>query len=542
MNILKLISFMKPVGIDPDAQAFISASGITNITEKNAIIQLVKDLKDNGLWTKMYAIYPMVGGTTTSCSYNLINPSAYQMSFSGSWTVDGSGILPNSVGSSTIYADTGFNLSTNLTSKDNVSVGVYCDNFTNNIGTPCGEIGVSNGNFLSGIGVLTAENNSGYFVSNSGSNFIQYTNTSTYTSGTYNNGTYYVTGSGFYITSRSNSATFDSFVRGNDYKNFSLASTSQTMPNKTIYVGALNPDGSFYSFCGSTNKKISFAFIGTGLSSSDVDLYFECVQRFNTALSRYIGIPYYDIYDSDAQAYIMAAGLTSFFDKSVANYLVSELKAHSLWTKMIAVYPYLGTSITAQGYNLKNTASYNLSYTTAGGITANSEGLQIVQGASFEYADTGINDNTLTASNVHIAHSYKNTNYPTGYHIGIYSLSAGGGTFIGPNAGIFQSGGASRVGPSRPGFNLIQKASSGILDLYRNGSLNSSVTAADAAATGFTLLVGGLNDYGQASQPQGRSYGVFNYTSIGTGLSSGENSTYYSIVKTAMRSLGRSSN
>ena len=37
--------------------------------------EFVKELKNNNLWSKMMAIYPMVGGTATSNKFNLkINP------------------------------------------------------------------------------------------------------------------------------------------------------------------------------------------------------------------------------------------------------------------------------------------------------------------------------------------------------------------------------------------------------------------------------------------------------------------------------------
>ena len=57
--------------VDPDAQAFITAASITDPTQQIAINQLVVDLKGYNIWSKMKAIYPYVGGTSTSTSYNL---------------------------------------------------------------------------------------------------------------------------------------------------------------------------------------------------------------------------------------------------------------------------------------------------------------------------------------------------------------------------------------------------------------------------------------------------------------------------------------
>ena len=50
-------------GLDPDAQAFLTATGITDATISGAINTLVLNLKGFNLWSKMYAVYPFVGGT-----------------------------------------------------------------------------------------------------------------------------------------------------------------------------------------------------------------------------------------------------------------------------------------------------------------------------------------------------------------------------------------------------------------------------------------------------------------------------------------------
>jgi len=74
---------------DPDAQAFIDATGISG-TEATAINTLVLDLKADNLWDKMKVIYPMVGGTSDTMKYNLVDPqdtdAAYRIDWVGSST------------------------------------------------------------------------------------------------------------------------------------------------------------------------------------------------------------------------------------------------------------------------------------------------------------------------------------------------------------------------------------------------------------------------------------------------------------------------
>jgi len=84
---------------DPDAQAFITAASITDPTQQAAINTLVVDLKADSLWTKMKAVYPFVGGTSTTHKFNLKNPldtdAAYRLVFSGGITHSSTGVLPN---------------------------------------------------------------------------------------------------------------------------------------------------------------------------------------------------------------------------------------------------------------------------------------------------------------------------------------------------------------------------------------------------------------------------------------------------------------
>jgi len=69
----------KPIVSDADAQAFIdriySADGSLSTTEADAVNDLVIDLKGYGIWTKMKAIYPMVGASAAACKQNLKSSS-----------------------------------------------------------------------------------------------------------------------------------------------------------------------------------------------------------------------------------------------------------------------------------------------------------------------------------------------------------------------------------------------------------------------------------------------------------------------------------
>jgi hypothetical protein len=61
--------FMKTRSIDPAAQDFIDAAGITGDVQQQAINNLVKGLKADGIWSKMKAVYPFVTDNRNLLSY-----------------------------------------------------------------------------------------------------------------------------------------------------------------------------------------------------------------------------------------------------------------------------------------------------------------------------------------------------------------------------------------------------------------------------------------------------------------------------------------
>jgi hypothetical protein len=98
---------------DTNATAFLAMSGITDPLISSAIHKLAKDLKSSGLWNRLYALYPFVGGTSNSTRFNLMT-NAYHITWGSGGTVyptygplgvTGSAGPDTSTGS---YGDTGF--------------------------------------------------------------------------------------------------------------------------------------------------------------------------------------------------------------------------------------------------------------------------------------------------------------------------------------------------------------------------------------------------------------------------------------------------
>ena len=105
---------------DADVTAFLSATAITDTTITSALDTLVVDLKAYGLWDKMKAIYPFVGGTAATHSYNLKNTAAHQITWFGGLTHDSNGVTPNGTNG---YGNLNFNPRTHLGTQS--SMGTY---------------------------------------------------------------------------------------------------------------------------------------------------------------------------------------------------------------------------------------------------------------------------------------------------------------------------------------------------------------------------------------------------------------------------------
>ena len=111
--------------IDADAQAFITAAAITDSTQQSAINTLVTDLKGYGIWTKMKALYPFVGGTASSHKFNLKDPrdldAAYRLVFNGGGIHSSTGYAGNA---SNAWANTHLFAQNTLTNS-NLHVSFY---------------------------------------------------------------------------------------------------------------------------------------------------------------------------------------------------------------------------------------------------------------------------------------------------------------------------------------------------------------------------------------------------------------------------------
>jgi hypothetical protein len=240
--------------VDPDAQAFLTAAGITDLTITNAINTLVVDLKAASLWAKMKALYPFVGGTATTHKYNLKNPldtdAAFRLVFIGGIIHDSNGITLNGVNG---FVPTFFNAFTNNLNNGNISI--Y--NRTNNAGSYY-DFSNLTGAFEQTIIIKFTDNK--YYINSGTQTYPNFVN----------------------ADARGLYAMNYNAVNVKGYKNGNIVITENKVSTgvNNFYTIGRNSSGQY------SNRNYAFASIGDGLTDTEAANLYTAVQTFQTALSR----------------------------------------------------------------------------------------------------------------------------------------------------------------------------------------------------------------------------------------------------------------
>ena len=253
-------------GLDPDAQAFITAAAITDATQISAINQLVVSLKGASLWSKILALYPFVGGTAFAHKFNLKNPldtdAAFRIVFSGGWVHSSNGIQMN--GTNT-FGDTKLAPITHLAAPADIHVAYYSR--TNGVGGA--DFGAAlNSSFTRGMWLMPRYTDNKLYTSILG-------NTSVINATSYNPST------GFLMIRRNN---LTNVITSQNGANTTLTQNFLGYSGSTLTFGAIN------LFTGTrtlySNRQLAFGSIGLGLSDTDAANYNTIVQTFQTTLGR----------------------------------------------------------------------------------------------------------------------------------------------------------------------------------------------------------------------------------------------------------------
>jgi hypothetical protein len=494
--------------VDPDAQAFITAAAITDPTQQSAVNQLVVDLKADGLWSKMKALYPFVGGTASQHKFNLKDPrdldAAFRLSFLGGWTHSVNGATPNGVNS---YANTFLIPNNTLTSTSNH----YAFYSRTSILQASTEIGTYTPLAHHAIMLYRSDLSRKAFINGTYPTYaILVNNTNTL---------------GFQIGTRTASNSMKLFWN-NSLIGTNTVNLTGGLPLKNVYISALNNDGVAIEL---SSKQAAFASIGDGLTDTEAANFYTAVQTFQTTLGRSIGTQ--TVSDADAQAFVTNAGIVDQVEANAVNNLVIGMKADGVWSKMKAIYPFVGGTASSHSFNLRNTSQFQITW--SGGVTHSSTGLtgNGVNG----FADTFLNNNVMGQNDVHISIYTPAIATVSGSVIGSWDNLFGSNIYSKQNSTTQINTHGTRVNfsPFTAGFILVKRPNSTQILIQKNNSITThSLSVNSHISTSFKLLRTG-NFNGEYTNENLR------LVSIGDNLTDTEASNFYTAVQTFQTALNR---
>ena len=258
---------------DPDTQAYLVATGL-DASYAPILDDLVLDLKANGLWAKMTAIYPFIGGTAALHKWNLKDPrdldAAYRLTFlgpNGGAHSTALGYRPNPQGlaANGNFADTHF-VPLGTLAQDSTHLAFYSLQ-----DVPPGDR-AEMGNFAWGPA------NARFHI------IARYQGVNAYYYGMSEAGatnTPIPAASGLFVATRTG-PTVQTAYRNGVKVGGPDGNPSVALPNGSVYIGAIN------EFLNRSDIPVGFASIGSGLDDrNNTDLY-NIVQAYQTALSRQV--------------------------------------------------------------------------------------------------------------------------------------------------------------------------------------------------------------------------------------------------------------
>lgn len=251
-------------------------------------------------------------------------------------------------------------------------------------------------------------------------------------------------------------------------------------------------------------------------------------------------------YDRDAQAFIDAIQVLNTLEQEAVNDLFVYWKAQNIFTKLIAVYPFMGgTSVTAK-WNMVNPAdtdaAFRLVYT--GSPTFNSNGISL--NGTTQYANTFITPTTHLTQNSTTLYFSKRNDSNAGVEVGSEAPASSGHLLAARQIGNYYNimydfpGGTQtaasasaigRWGGTRTS-NIVQKT---FKDNVQLGATNTTPSAGWSNLN-YTLLIGASN---QSGTPGNLCQSELDMVVIADGLSDSEYSALDNSIVTFKAAIGR---
>jgi hypothetical protein len=435
-------------GVDPAVQTFVSSTyaNITDPSQIAALNYLVTALKENGLWSRIQLLYPFVGGNSTSHRFNLVDPSLYAITFTGSFVHNSNGITGTASANAT--ATTGWP-DANI-DHTNVSFGYYGTWLSTGQITWGGTISSGGPTYMFG-GVSVRIGSGTTQAVAAGSAGFSYTTTTTGTN----------------ATVFRNQFGLANYTRGTTYSGLNWVIQLSTSTN-----------------IAAQNMKLSY--IGQAYTVDEARLFEKIVEQYQELLGRqdYTINPDFDIYTNRFLNTVGFANVDSGQQYGL-DYLITNLRNTTIFNKLQYLFPMVGTSAATQTRDVVQLASLSLS----GSFTHTTSGMDPQTTSSFALTPLTTTWNTLGWTQAFLCVYINEQNTTNGFDwfgtTNRMNFQATNGT----NLVIIPYGGATSTtaaNTTTTGFWLVNiPGLSQPSPLYRNGSIiltptsgtNNSTTA-----------------------------------------------------------------
>ncbi len=318
--------------------------------------------------------------------------------------------------------------------------------------------------------------------------------------------------------------------------------------NNPFRIGAFTSSDNVTAFQFYNGKIDEFNIWNRVLTTTEITELYRCGSG---NYYPFIALP---TYDADACAFIGAASITDTTQQSAINQLVLDLKSANIWTKMKAIYPFVGGSASQHRFNLKDPRALTAAYyiTFGGGGTHSSQGY--LPDGTTAYANTNLNPSTAISngSSVHFS-LYCNTNtFPSvngtvkvngGYQssplkvfqLGFWRQSSGQASYfvsLGSNTLI-----SNTSSPNTQGFTLVTRTSSTSLKLFQNNVLlGTDTTLETSGLPNYNMYLGARNGDNVIDSYNNLPH---QFASLGDGLSDSEATAFRTAVLNFNTTLNR---
>lgn len=245
--------------------------------------------------------------------------------------------------------------------------------------------------------------------------------------------------------------------------------------------------------------------------------------------------------DSDAAAFIVAAGITNETEKFAINNLVIDLKQYGIWNQLKAIYPMVGGTATTHKWNLRfpfdTDGAFRLVF--VGGWTHSSTGA--TPNGTNAFASTYYNPfNIGLTSSVSLSYYSRTqiianqiemgiTQSTSGHYLSFYNTN-GARAINNATTNLFVNYNNTR------GFLIGQRTDGTTLKYYKDGLLTETLTVNAGARPQFNILLGSS---GFQNTPNTYSSKECAFASIGDSLTDTQAADFYTIVQTFQTVLGR---